>query len=308
MKNAAPNKAGSIGDTSGAIIASADSRQFSRGWSGQPNPKDRPGQRPIAKPPVVIDNEPIATVDDPWLVDLKAKITSEHVAVIGSFKCGFEHAVKCGELLLEAKEVAGHGNWAKWLSGMPFAETTARGYMRMAEAWPSMPDENRQRVADLPWREALKLIAKPKDAEEPTAPGPAPAPNRPATENKDALILRLQDENAALRAIAERDEVVTAETEADDLSEEKSETKKSKKANSRPARWAAAIASATDAIQELIDIQGEYRDWAENLPENLQDGATAEKLQAIADIDFDGIIDTLSEAESADLPLGFGRD
>jgi hypothetical protein len=44
------------------------------------------------------------------------------------------------------------------------------------------------------------------------------------------------------------------------------------------------------------------------LPENLQDGATAEKLQTIVDINFDNISETLSEAEGADLPLGFGRD
>jgi hypothetical protein len=167
-------------EPSGTIIATANSKQFSRRWSGPQNPKDRPGQKPVAKAPVIIDHEPTNTdLNDPWLVDLTAQIKSEHQAVIDSFKSGFEHAIRCGELLTEAKNVVGYGNWGKWLAGMTFAETTARGYMRMAEAWRSMSDEDRQRVADLPWREALKLIAKPKASD-----GGTPATTRTASERR----------------------------------------------------------------------------------------------------------------------------
>ena len=55
-------------------------------------------------------------------------------------------------------------------------------------------------------------------------------------------------------------------------------------------------------------MQSEYQDWLETLPDNLQESAVAEKLASVTEIDFDSAIETVSEAEDADLPLGFGRD
>lgn len=91
---------------------------------------------------------------------------------------------------------------------------------------------------------------------------------------------------------------------------------------SRPKRWTKACEQANDALgkleealQELADLQGEYQEWLDNLPENLQSGALAEKLQAVCDMDFEGaegtrseISDIISDAESTELPQGFGRD
>jgi len=62
----------------------------------------------------------------------------------------------------------------------------------------------------------------------------------------------------------------------------------------RPQRWA-------DAVTTLRELQAEYQEWLDNLPENLQDGALADKLQAVCELDLD-------ELENVDLPLGFGRD
>jgi hypothetical protein len=60
------------------------------------------------------------------------------------------------------------------------------------------------------------------------------------------------------------------------------------------------------------ELRSEYEEWKENLPENLQEGTLAEKLEAVCDLEFDGAIDDLEsligEAEGMDLPLGFGRD
>ncbi len=56
-----------------------------------------------------------------------------------------------------------------------------------------------------------------------------------------------------------------------------------------------------DAISELITLQGHYAGWLEALPENLQDSATAEALQAIYDLD-------LTELHAIVPPRGFGRD
>jgi hypothetical protein len=48
----------------------------------------------------------------------------------------------------------------------------------------------------------------------------------------------------------------------------------------RPARWVAAVTA-------LLDLQEEYRAWLDRMPENLEGSPTAEKLQAIAEIDLD---------------------
>jgi len=63
---------------------------------------------------------------------------------------------------------------------------------------------------------------------------------------------------------------------------------------SRAKRW-------SDAIAELITLQGQYSAWLQALPESLQDSATAEALVAICDLD-------LTELEAIVPPRGFGRD
>jgi len=63
---------------------------------------------------------------------------------------------------------------------------------------------------------------------------------------------------------------------------------------SRPQRW-------HDAVKELLALQAEYQQWLDNLPESLQDSATAQALSQICDLD-------LSELENVELPRGFGRD
>lgn len=86
------------------------------------------------------------------------------------------------------------------------------------------------------------------------------------------------------------------------------DTPKKAKPKSRPVRWADACVKAREALQELYDLQQEYEDWRNNLPDNLQDGALADKLAAMEDFDIEGAMDTVCEAEEAELPQGFGRD
>jgi len=92
---------------------------------------------------------------------------------------------------------------------------------------------------------------------------------------------------------------------------------------SRADRWMAAVQASQNALdllkselETLRDVHQEYSDWKDNLPESLQNSAVGEKLAEVVDnIDIeeaisnaDGIEDILSNAESADLPKGFGRD
>jgi hypothetical protein len=80
------------------------------------------------------------------------------------------------------------------------------------------------------------------------------------------------------------------------------------KSKSRPARWAEACAAASSALQDLKDLHEEYQEWRDGLPENLESSAVAEKLDSVLDLDIDGALDVVSDAEGMDLPLGFGKD
>jgi hypothetical protein len=63
---------------------------------------------------------------------------------------------------------------------------------------------------------------------------------------------------------------------------------------SRARRW-------HDTVAELTELQAQYMAWRDALPANLQDGALADALQAICDLD-------LTELQTIDPPRGFGRD
>ena len=82
----------------------------------------------------------------------------------------------------------------------------------------------------------------------------------------------------------------------------------------------ALYANVTTAFENIKEVQGEYIEWKDNLPEGLDQSAMGEKLEAIENLDLDiddefESIDALDElrskideAEQSDLPLGFGRD
>jgi len=49
------------------------------------------------------------------LPDLAQAIEAEHHATVSAFRATLEHAIRCGELLLEAKKLLGHGDWLPWI-------------------------------------------------------------------------------------------------------------------------------------------------------------------------------------------------
>jgi hypothetical protein len=84
-----------------------------------------------------------------------------------------------------------------------------------------------------------------------------------------------------------------------------------------------AIEQAVDDLEaagsDLYDVQQEYSEWKDNLPENLQQSALGEKLEAVCDFSIEDIAanvrntieegrGVIEEAESVDLPRGFGKD
>ena len=56
-----------------------------------------------------------------------------------------------------------------------------------------------------------------------------------------------------------------------------------------------------DTVNGLVGLQAEYVAWHDALPDSLRDSATAEALQAIADLDLDAIVAIMP-------PRGYGRD
>ncbi len=63
---------------------------------------------------------------------------------------------------------------------------------------------------------------------------------------------------------------------------------------SRIRRW-------NDAIAAAVELQAEYAEWLDALPDNQQDSTLAEALRAIVELD-------LSELQAIEPPRGFGRD
>ena len=51
----------------------------------------------------------------------------------------------------------------------------------------------------------------------------------------------------------------------------------------------------------LTELQSQYATWRDALPDNQQDSALADALQAICDLD-------LTEIQAIEPPRGFGRD
>jgi hypothetical protein len=87
--------------------------------------------------------------------DLVGEIHFAHERAERVFREGVQHAIRAGELLLQAKRTAAHGNWSSWLAeNVEFSDRLAQAYMRLAR----LPLEKRNAVADLPLREALSAI------------------------------------------------------------------------------------------------------------------------------------------------------
>lgn len=77
----------------------------------------------------------------------------------GAARSAMQKALIAGQQLNEAKEQVPHGQWKTWLAeNVQAAERTAQAYMKLAREVPLLSDEEAQRVADLPLREAMKAI------------------------------------------------------------------------------------------------------------------------------------------------------
>ena len=93
-----------------------------------------------------------------------AEINREHAACLAAASDALEHAMRCGDLLAEAKAGCEHGQWEQWLAdNFAGSARTARAYMQLAEHREQI-ESKRQRSATLSIDGALKLLAPPPTA------------------------------------------------------------------------------------------------------------------------------------------------
>jgi hypothetical protein len=96
-------------------------------------------------------------------VDLEAlarQIADEHAQAQAAMRTSVEHAVRTGELLIEAKRRVGHGGFQTLIQRYcEIAPRTAQAYMRLARELPKLTAAKAQRVTDLSLRDALTAVA-----------------------------------------------------------------------------------------------------------------------------------------------------
>ena len=130
-------------------------------------------------------------------ISIRVRMAENHA------KKALEYALEIGELLNEAKPLVKHGDWDKWLTEhCNLAARTARAYMKLAKDFPSLPEPERQRVATLPVREAVKAIAT--DPAPPTTEKvlPAAAPRR--REERERVSAKFSSTAKSIRDAANR--------------------------------------------------------------------------------------------------------
>jgi len=96
------------------------------------------------------------------LPTLAEQINAEHQKWEAAARDALGHALKVGELLIEAKAQVTHGEWGAWVDeNCAFSQRTAQLYMQVAREI-----EKSATVADLTLSDAAKLLAAPKADEE----------------------------------------------------------------------------------------------------------------------------------------------
>lgn len=92
---------------------------------------------------------------------LAGPIRQEHANVQRALGDALRHAREAGRLLTEAKQSISHGGWMRFIEAQcGMSRSTAAGYMRVHDRWNEL-EPYVERVAHLPLRRALALLAQP---------------------------------------------------------------------------------------------------------------------------------------------------
>ena len=94
---------------------------------------------------------------------LAAQIRTEHLAVKEAARSGLAHAMKCGDLLIEAKAKVKHGDWLGWLKNeCSISERMSQHYMKLAKHRREV-ERKSEMISDLTLTEAIKMVGQKED-------------------------------------------------------------------------------------------------------------------------------------------------
>ena len=130
--------------------------------------------------------------------DLATRINAAHEEVKNSIRRGAEHAIKAGQLLLQAKETVGHGVFLEWVGEhCHCTPRTAQLYMKLAKEKDKL-GPNTKSISHLTLTEAMEMLGplKQRLSEEKPPRPPALDPVAAAI-TKDALDILRRAWNAA---------------------------------------------------------------------------------------------------------------
>jgi hypothetical protein len=117
--------------------------------------------------------------------DLVQTIEVEHDAAQASARNAVAHAIRCGELLIEAKAAIPHGAFGAWLAAnVSLSHDLVNKYMRIA----SLSEKNQNAVMNLSLRKALARI--PSMTQKTKTPKPKKAPVK-VTKPADLIAKRI---------------------------------------------------------------------------------------------------------------------
>jgi hypothetical protein len=240
-------------------------------------------------------------------VDDVEPVLAEHANEIRRLgKRVIENVIEIGRRLVDAKSRIAHGGWLLWLDReFGWTEQTALNFVHVYEltqspsknfldlnipvsglyllAAPSTPDEVRNEILSRAGKGEALSVGKVKDIiaghKKKSGTPSSAVTNAPIEENQE------KEKEKELRPLRE-----------------------SRRRLSCSARWANAATRAEKALSELRDMQGALEQWRDNLPENFQGSAVAEKLDAVCDLEIHGALEIVQEAAGLDLPRGFRVD
>ncbi|MDP9439270.1 MAG: hypothetical protein M3P49_11070 [Actinomycetota bacterium] len=109
------------------------------------------------------------------------RINDEHRASESAGRVSVEHAIRCGEMLLEEKARAGHGRWLLWVADN-FRDSVdkAQRHMRLANHKEMIVDPNTAGLRYSSVDAAIAALSSPKDSGQAAAPSGASEPARPS--------------------------------------------------------------------------------------------------------------------------------
>jgi hypothetical protein len=114
---------------------------------------------------------------------LAIAIREAHASVVNALNSAVDHAIRCGNILADAKKQTGHGRWGEFLKACEINERTARRYVQLADL-----AQNGRATTDLTGltiEGAIKKLSPPRPprsavtAKQLTGPKPKPSNGSP---------------------------------------------------------------------------------------------------------------------------------